>query len=142
MEYPRQCREKWKAYQKSWNLANPEKRKSILKRCKTKYKDKYYLTTKAWRQENAERYKATQRAWDQLYGNAKNAKRRALKLRATPAWADLEAIKQFYANCPEGYHVDHIIPLKGKNVCGLHVLNNLQYLPAKENLQKSNKYDS
>jgi hypothetical protein len=59
---------------------------------------------------------------------------------ATPLWADLEIIKRVY-DCAEGDHVDHIIPLQGELVCGLHVENNLQYLSEKENLQKSNKFD-
>lgn len=66
---------------------------------------------------------------------------RAKELQAIPKWANLFEIAQFYNNCPEGFHVDHIIPLAGKHVCGLHVLNNLQYLPAKDNLIKSNKYE-
>ena len=72
--------------------------------------------------------------------NALVSKRRASKLQRTPAWADLEAIKQFYLNCPKGYHVDHIVPLQGVNVSGFHVLNNLQYLTAFENNSKGNKY--
>jgi hypothetical protein len=71
---------------------------------------------------------------------ANTAKYKAKKLQAMPQWADLEVIKEFYENCPKGHHVDHIIPLNGTNVCGLHVIENLQYLPAKENLKKSNKY--
>lgn len=71
--------------------------------------------------------------------NAKSNMEKAAKLQRIPPWANLEAIKQFYLNRPEGYHVDHIIPLRGKTVSGLHILENLQYLPAKENLAKSNK---
>lgn len=62
-------------------------------------------------------------------------------IRRTPKWADLEAIKEYYKNCKEGYHVDHIIPLQGKLVSGLHVENNLQYLTAYDNLSKGNKFD-
>jgi 5-methylcytosine-specific restriction endonuclease McrA len=66
------------------------------------------------------------------------ARRRAMKLKATPSWCDKDLIKAIYKNCPEGFHVDHIIPLKGKNVCGLHIPENLQYLSSEENIKKSN----
>lgn len=52
---------------------------------------------------------------------------------------DSEEIREFYSNCPRGYQVDHIIPLKGKIVSGLHVLANLQYLPTDANRRKKNK---
>lgn len=70
------------------------------------------------------------------------ATRRADKLKRTPKWANINKIKDFYLNCPKGYHVDHIIPLKGKNISGLHIETNLQYLPAEENLKKGNRYGS
>lgn len=75
-------------------------------------------------------------------GSVKTAKYRATKLNATPVWLTrdqfLEIIK-IYENCPKGYHVDHIVPLQGKQVTGLHVPWNLQYLPAKENQRKGNR---
>lgn len=60
--------------------------------------------------------------------------------RATPAWADLSAITKFYRACPKGSHVDHIIPLRGERVSGLHVLPNLQYLTARANMSKGARY--
>lgn len=59
---------------------------------------------------------------------------------ATPKWADKKAVRKFYLDCPEGMTVDHIIPIKGKKVCGLHVLENLQYLSASENSRKRIKF--
>jgi hypothetical protein len=96
--------------------------------------------------KNIKYYNNRKDIWDTYYENnksdyiARNAKRRADIIKATPSWANLTIIKDFYKNCPPGYHVDHIVPLKGINVCGLHVENNLQYLPADENLKKSNKF--
>jgi hypothetical protein len=49
--------------------------------------------------------------------------------------------KEFYKNKPTGYSVDHIIPIKNKDVCGLHVPWNLQYITKSENSQKRNKFD-
>jgi hypothetical protein len=61
------------------------------------------------------------------------------KQRRTPSWADLVAIRAFYEACPPGHEVDHIYPLNGKLVSGLHVLENLQYLPWRENRSKGNR---
>lgn len=74
------------------------------------------------------------------YNAARSRARELAKIQRTPSWANLDDIRQFYINCPDGYHVDHIIPLRGEYVSGLHVLDNLQYLPATENLRKRNKF--
>lgn len=66
---------------------------------------------------------------------------RARRLAACPTWVDDEKLKAVYLGCPDGFHVDHIVPLKGEKVSGLHVPWNLQYLPATENLRKRNHYD-
>ena len=71
------------------------------------------------------------------------AKRRASRLNATPQWADAALIKLLYATrqylsqeTGEDWHVDHIVPLQGRTVCGLHVHFNLRVVPAKFNLRK------
>lgn len=71
---------------------------------------------------------------------ANNIRKHKMHRYQTPNWANLEKIKQIYIDKPKGYHVDHIIPLNGTKVCGLHVENNLQYLTETENLSKSNKF--
>lgn len=75
--------------------------------------------------------------------------RRRIKLAlATPEWRDKEAIREIYSlrdnkslETGEPHHVDHIIPIQGEMVCGLHVHQNLQVIPARDNLLKSNDYD-
>lgn len=66
---------------------------------------------------------------------------RAQKLSASPKWADADRVMNIYNNCPEGMHVDHIVPLQHELVCGLHNEFNLQYLSERENCSKNNKYD-
>lgn len=66
----------------------------------------------------------------------------AAKIQRTPQWLtdkERKDIETFYVNCPKGYEVDHILPLRGKTVSGLHVLTNLQYLLITVNRKKSNK---
>ncbi len=79
--------------------------------------------------------------------NAAHAKRRSTKLNATPSWANLKEIKAIYKKAAQlnkttqtKWHVDHIDPLQSALVCGLHVTENLQILPASMNCSKSNKF--
>ena len=74
------------------------------------------------------------------------ALRRAMMAQATPPWADLKAVALVYAEADRLtaetgilHHVDHIVPLKGRRVCGLHVAWNLRPIPAEENRAKLNK---
>lgn len=73
---------------------------------------------------------------------AEAASRRARQKQAQPYWLGVEhlsKIREIYRTCPIGWEVDHIIPLNGKEVCGLHVPWNLQHLPSQENLKKGNR---
>lgn len=79
--------------------------------------------------------------------NANTAHRRAQKLQATPSWAEDFLIEEAYDLAQRRtavfgfeWHVDHIVPLRGKTVCGLHVHNNLQVIPGSENCSKNNRY--
>lgn len=78
-------------------------------------------------------------------------RRRRVK-RATPDWLskeDLEAIclkyylaKEMELETGEKHHVDHVVPIKGRDVCGLHVPWNLEVLPARKNLSKHTSYEN
>jgi hypothetical protein len=79
-------------------------------------------------------------------GCAKATRYRATKLNATPSWADHVAIGMIYRAAEviriTGFdvHVDHVVPLQGKRVTGLHVHNNLRVIQANANRSKSNHF--
>ena len=118
-------------YQREWRAKNPH---SCVK-ARAKYLAKYPGISAKHHRTYMKKNPGRKSAFTADY--------RARRLQATPKWmskTELLEIVKFYENKPLGFEVDHIVPLKGKQVCGLHVLANLQYLTKKENCSKSNKF--
>lgn len=157
--------EKAKATRAAWRIINAEKDRADVAAYQASHKEELKVTSDLWRrnnpdkvqgyidryrEENAEYILECARQWrrkNRHKVNEKKRRREATKLQATPSWADREKIEWFYAEAARltletgtQYHVDHIVPLKSKWVCGLHVHTNLQILTAVENQSKSNRY--
>lgn len=148
----RQCRpdEGFCSKCKTWKLRTdfststrrPDGIEPHCRACHSAYRTAHYR-----KDPTKERAKA--REWRQKnHANkaANTAQYRARQRKAMPSWADPEAIKRFYDAARiltelsgEPWHVDHIVPLRGKNVCGLHCEANLQLLPGPENQSKGNR---
>lgn len=136
-EWAKENRARLSAKSAAWRRENKELAQAINRRFKQANKERLAAEHAEWAQKNKDKRRAT------------TAKRKAAKLRATPAWADLEAIAAIYRRAAEieaatgqRMHVDHIIPLQHPLVCGLHVPENLQILTGPENESKKNKWPS
>lgn len=112
---------------------NQERRKKSIKDYYYKNKEKIAVRVKKYQKENPDKILANTRKYQ------------TKKLKACPPWSELDKIKVLYEKCKWlesliglKYHVDHIIPLQGKSVSGLHVWDNLQILEATLNISKSN----
>lgn len=119
-----------------WHKENGEARKRHAKSYYENNKEKALAASERWAKENPAAVKA------------KDARRRAAKALRYPLWADrveidyvyhaAQVIKDVYGTT---WHVDHIVPLQGEKVSGLHVASNLQLLSPEANLSKSNKFE-
>ena len=121
--------------------------------CKRHYDpNKAREARRAHQQRNREDYRRRSKEYDLAHKSERAARenfRRAQKISATPKWltkVQKDEMVQLYKlreqlSLEKGiiYHVDHIIPLINKDICGLHVPWNLQVIPAIDNLKKSNK---
>lgn len=134
-----------------WTKSNYKKHLSNMKKWRERYPERKRLSNESWRKEKGSKYcsKLTmdwQRNNKEKH-NMKIAKRRAAKIQRIVPWSDNIKIQKLYCKAQEltkktgiVHHVDHIIPLQGKNVSGLHTHDNLQILTASENCSKGNNY--
>lgn len=137
------------ARKKRTRLLNKEAEREYSKEYYKKNAAKRLAANKQWREDNRDYELARRKAWSKANPHlcvAQVAKRNARKRNATPAWADLEKMQAFYAEAARltsetgiRHEVDHIIPLQGRAVCGLHCEANLQILTESANRSKHNK---
>jgi hypothetical protein len=124
---------------KKYRAENPDKVKQSRQAWRDANREEQNLISKKWREANPEKCAAYVR------------NRQAAKLQRTPRWLtinDMQRIEDFYLEAIRRtqetgirWHVDHIIPLRGKKVSGLHVPENLQVITAIDNQRKMNAYE-
>jgi hypothetical protein len=135
--------------------------RSRCKDCIAKIVKQYYALNKSriiekvtnWVQHNRDKHNKVCKKWvknNKASVNQRTANRYARKTNATPKWVDSEElwlIKEVYDLAVKRtkltglkWHVDHIIPLRGRLVSGLHTMANLQVILAADNVKKSNRY--
>lgn len=148
------CRPCVLAYHKAYREANAEKIAKQKANWKQANKAHVAAKEKAYAQANADKKTAARKKWialnpgKDIASKALNAQKRKKRV---PTWLadedkwlveqayELAAIRTKMFGFP--WHVDHIIPLNGKLVSGLHVPTNLQVIPGLENLRKHNRFE-
>lgn len=138
---------------RKWQAENPEKYRSICKEWAKANSNKRVESASRYRKKNPEKeriWQAQKKRRNKGTVNALCAKRRAAKLQRTPPWlteVHFAQIKIFYNAAVSltkelgvKMVVDHIVPLQGENISGLHVPWNLQVISELENSRKNNRF--
>lgn len=136
----------------AWQRKNKDKQKVAKKKylLSEKGKEKNKTYNQKYRKENKDFVSKLKKEWAKINSDRAcfySSNRRASMVNATPDWASKTKILEFYETAKgmsmltgDWYHVDHIVPLKSKFVCGLHCEQNLQILPRVVNLKKTNLF--
>jgi hypothetical protein len=155
----------YKARASAWAKANSRRRYEIAQKHRKANPDRYLAYAHADYRRNREKWLARNREfrrrkpeivrqllaeWKALHPEANGhhvGLRRARILKASPVWADMDAVRGFYDTAARlrretgsVWHVDHMVPLKHPLVCGLHCEFNLRVIPGPENLAKHNAF--
>jgi len=152
-DWYRKNKERHNARGRLWYSQNKESRSKTIALWLAINRERKYQIAARWARRNPEKRKDIERRWRQANPHVVREmamRRYAAKGSATPKWLTAEHKKQILeiyqtacllsAFTGELHHVDHIVPLRGKDVCGLHVPWNLQILTALENLKKGNRF--
>jgi hypothetical protein len=146
-------REKTNARKRELYAANKEQIQQKKAEYRAMNREKFRKYATDWYNKNKDTALGRSKSWkasnpDKIASYVRN--RQAAKLQRTPCWITAKQLKQiehFYAQAKKlefetgiRHHVDHIIPLQGKMVSGLHVPENLTIITAKQNLRKNNKF--
>ena len=161
-QYQRENRQYFKDYwnknkdraKEIWTKHN-EKKKHLWPEYYAKNREKIIAYQKKYRNDpsNKEKIRQAKRIYreeNKSYLNALKAAYKANKKGSTPDWVNHDEIAKHYDKCKRlnnqagyiKYHVDHVVPLKHKKICGLHVPWNLQVITAHENCSKRNKWEA
>jgi hypothetical protein len=146
-------REHKRQYDATYHKANAERKSLANSAWRLANSEAFKKVNREWREANPHYVKALKKAWC-LANPDKVASYRAVRkaklIQRTPRWLrekDYEMMAAFYLlarmlsdETGEPHHVDHIIPLQGEKVSGLHVPGNLQVLTAFENIKKHNTW--
>ena len=147
------CKKCVSEYNCAYRKENKERIAASKKAWSLKYKEKKAESDRQYAQKNPEARKIARKKWavaNKGLINSYTKKRRADQLNRTPSWLtdiDFERMQNEYKLAAiltklngEPWHVDHIIPLQGKLVSGLHVPSNLRVMRGIDNVSKGNSY--
>lgn len=142
------CKACARAKSAAYFAANPHK----VRATKMAYDRRNVERIRQWRSVNADRLRAYWKAYGREYRQvfraetaAKTRRQQAARRRAIPNWFDADKVTAIYAEAlrlramGQEVEVDHIFPISGRDVCGLHWHGNLQIIPTTENRSKGNK---
>ena len=138
---------------KEWHQNHPERMAEIRARWAATNKEKKAMQDKRWAEQNRTKSNAHKQRWNKINAGKKlslDKKRKAAQIMRTPGWldavdkAEMDFTYEYCSalrSCGLDYNVDHIVPLQGKNVSGLHVPSNLQVIYSKDNFSKNNRWE-